>query len=176
MLIQEYQGEWLKNFSKLKRVFENNILTKDIKIEHIGSTSIKGLAAKPIIDIDIVYEKPESFEEIKISLKKLGYYHNGSQGIHGREVFKRKKKEENHIILDSIKHHLYVCQINSSELQRHMIFRNYLRENEKERAEYEKLKYKIAEMTNQNRKEYAKLKEVMAKEFVESIIQKSKEK
>lgn len=51
-----------------------------------------------------------------------------------------------------------------------------MRENTKEREEYEKIKFEIAEITNQDRKEYAKLKEVMAKEFVESIIEKSKEK
>ncbi len=175
MLIQEYQERWVNDFNELKKVLGDNIPTNDLKIEHIGSTSIKGLAAKPIIDIDIVYEKPKSFLEIKMGLIKLGYYHNGNQGIPGREVFKREKKEKKHILLDSIKHHLYVCQKNSDELQRHLIFRDYLRENQKERIEYEKLKYKIAAMTNQNRKEYAKQKEAMAKEFVESILEKSKE-
>ncbi len=175
MLILEYQESWVHDFDNLKNILEQNISCNDINIEHIGSTSIKGLAAKPIIDIDIVYEKPESFDEIKESLVRLGYYHNGNQGIIGREVFKRKKeKEDDHSIVDSIKHHLYVCHIDSSELRRHLFFRNYLRENPKEREEYEKMKFKIAEIVNQDRKEYAKLKEVMAKEFVESIIEKSK--
>lgn len=176
MLIQEYHEGWENDFKKLKRVFEENILIKDIKIEHIGSTSVKGLPAKPIIDIDIVHEKSESFQEIKMGLEKLGYYHNGNQGIPGREVFKRERKKGDHIILDSISHHLYVCHINSDELHRHLIFRDYLRENEEVRVEYENLKHKIAEIANQNRKEYARLKEVMAKEFIESIIKKSKEK
>jgi len=173
MLIKEYQETWVNDYNRLKKIFEENISTKDIKIEHIGSTSIKGLAAKPIIDIDVVYEKSESFKEIKQSLEKLGYCHNGNQGIIGREVFKRNKKKENYIVLDLIQHHLYVCQINSFELRRHLSFRDYLRENKKEREEYAKLKYKIAELTNQNKKEYAKQKEVMAKEFIESIIEKS---
>lgn len=176
MLILEYQESWVNDFNSLKKVFEENISVNDIKIEHIGSTSIKDLAAKPIIDIDIVYEESDSFKEIKKNLISLGYYHNGNQGIIGREVFKRNRTENNHIKLDSIPHHLYVCQINSDELLRHLCFRDYLRENPKERVEYEKLKYKIAEMTNQDKKKYAKLKETMAQEFVESIIEKSKEK
>ncbi len=176
MLIVEYQESWEKDFNSLKKVFEENISVSNIRIEHIGSTSIKGLAAKPIIDIDIVYENSESFKVIKDDLLALGYYHNGNQGIIGREVFKRSKKEDKHITLDTIQHHLYLCQISSDELRRHLFFRNYLRENPKERKEYEKLKYKIAEITNEDRKEYAKLKEVMAREFVESIIEKSKEK
>ncbi|MBT8191659.1 MAG: GrpB family protein [Bacteroidia bacterium] len=168
----KYQESWVNDFNELKQVLDNSILTKDIIIEHIGSTSIKNLAAKPIIDIDIIYRKPETFNEILMGLERLGYYHNGNQGIPGREVFKRHESG-NHIILDKITHHLYVCQSNSNELKRHLIFRDYLRENEMERVQYEKLKYKIAEKTRQDRKEYAKLKEVMAKEFIESIIKKS---
>jgi len=176
MLILKYQESWVNDFNSLKKVFEENISVDDITIEHIGSTSIKDLAAKPIIDIDIVYEKPNEFKVIKENLETLGYYHNGNQGIIGREVFKRNKKKDKHIILDSIHHHLYVCQINNNELRRHLFFRDYLRENPNEREEYEKLKYSIADITNQDRKQYAKLKEVMANEFVESIIEKSKKK
>jgi GrpB-like predicted nucleotidyltransferase (UPF0157 family) len=170
MLIQKYKKQWPNDFKQIKEVIEKNVSTDDIEIEHIGSTSVKGLAAKPIIDINVVFEKPESFSEIKMSLEKLGYYHNGDQGIEGREVFKRNKQGENHIILDAIKHHLYVCHKNSEELRRHLVFRDYLRKNEEKRIEYEALKYKIAQLTNQDRKEYANLKEVMAKDFVESII------
>jgi GrpB-like predicted nucleotidyltransferase (UPF0157 family) len=173
MLIQKYKKQWPNDFKQIKEVIEKNVSTDDIKIEHIGSTSVKGLAAKPIIDIDVVFEKPASFSKIKMSLEKLGYYHNGDQGIKGREVFKRNKQGEHHIILDTIKHHLYVCHVNSEELRRHLVFRDYLRKNEEKRTEYEELKYKIAQLTNQDRKEYANLKEVMAKDFVESIIKKA---
>lgn len=178
MLLQKYQEHWVNDFNELKKILAEHIPTNDINIEHIGSTSIKNLAAKPIIDIDFIYEKPASFKTIKIGLEKLGYYHIGDQGITGREVFKRDKEEgrEHHILLDSIKHHLYVCQINSNELQRHIFFRDYLRDHEKERERYEKLKYKIAKQANQDRKKYAELKEVMAREFVESIIRRSIEK
>lgn len=175
MLIQKHQESWANDYKSLKKVFEEYVSTDDLKIEHIGSTSVKQLAAKPIIDIDIVHEKSESFRAIKRSLEQLGYYHNGNQGIVGREVFKRNKNQENHVILDSIPHHLYVCQINSNELRRHLFFRDYLRVNQKEREEYEKLKYKIAEIANQDRKKYAKLKESIARAFVESILEKIRE-
>ncbi len=170
MLLLKYQDSWIDDFNKLKIVLEQNISVNNIRIEHIGSTSINGLAAKPIIDIDIVYEKTESFREIKKSLTALGYYHNGNQGIIGREVFKRSDKEGSHIIIDSIKHHLYVCHTNNNELRRHLFFRDYLRHNPEQVEEYNNLKFKIAELSNQCRKEYAKLKEAMATEFIESII------
>lgn len=170
MLIQKHQNSWVNDFNDLKKILEKTIPLDDIIIEHIGSTSVKDLAAKPIIDIDIVYNKTESFEAIKLSLEKLNYYHKGDQGIPGREVFKRKESEDPHGVLDVIAHHLYVCHIDSKELRRHLAFRDYLRENEVARREYENLKYAIAEKTKQNRKEYAKQKEIMAKDFIESII------
>ena len=173
MLLQKHQEHWAKDFNELKKVLEDNITISDIRIEHIGSTSVKGLAAKPIIDIDIVYKNETSFEIIKTDLELLGYYHNGDQGIAGREVFKRTNEGEQHIILDHVKHHLYVCHNNSTELHRHLAFRDYLRKHEQARITYEKLKYEIAEKTNQDRKAYADLKEVVAREFIESIIKKS---
>ena len=58
-------------------------------------------------------------------------------------------------------------------LKRHLAFRDYLRKNQTARAEYAALKYKIAELANQDRKVYAELKETMAKELIESILLKS---
>ncbi|MGB0862321.1 MAG: GrpB family protein [Saprospiraceae bacterium] len=170
MLIQKYQESWENDFCVINKLIRKALSNIDIDIEHIGSTSVKNLAAKPIIDIDIVYNNAKSFDNIKLGLVQIGYFHNGDQGIKGREVFKRKDKK--HSILDSIQHHLYVCQSNSVELHRHLSFRDYLRNNEKERKEYEAIKYKIAEKANQNQKKYAKMKEIAAKEFINSIIEK----
>jgi GrpB-like predicted nucleotidyltransferase (UPF0157 family) len=174
MLIQKYQSSWVSDFNAIKSVIEESLTDLDFSIEHIGSTSVKDLAAKAIIDIDVVFYKKEAFETVKIRLEKLGYYHNGNQGIEGREAFKRDQLKTKHLVLDSIIHHLYVCPADSPELQRHLAFRDFLRAHEKERKEYEHLKYEIALKTNQDKKEYAILKEEMAKEFIESILQKAK--
>lgn len=174
MLIQAYQEDWEKNFKQIKAILETQLPLDKIEIEHIGSTSIKGLAAKAIIDIDIVYHQPQTFQEIKTGLERLDYTHHGDQGISGREVFKRNKQKKHHPILDSIRHHLYVCPVDSPELQRHLAFRDYLRKDEKARKAYEKLKFQIAALTDQDKKAYAKLKETMARDFIKSIIEKSK--
>ncbi len=173
MLIHEYQKSWAKSFIKIKEVIKTTIPNIVLEVEHIGSTSVKYLAAKPIIDIDLIYFHSKSFEKVKEGLENIGYYHNGNQGIEGREVFKRDKLKQNHPILDSIYHHLYVCHINNEELRRHLIFRDFLRANDNKRIEYEKLKISIAERANQDKKEYARLKEEMAREFIESIISRS---
>jgi len=89
MLIHAYTPQWQMNFERLKQVLQIPFAGLPVVIEHVGSTAVPGLAAKPIIDIDIVYSAEISFEEIKNRLVQLGYYHNGDQGITGREAFRR---------------------------------------------------------------------------------------
>lgn len=173
MLIQAYRESWVEDFGAIKGVINDALTNINISIEHVGSTAVPKLAAKPIIDIDIVYESNTSFESVKKGLEKIGYYHNGNQGIVNREVFKRKVWATKHQILDGISHHLYVCPVGSEELQKHITFRNYLLANEVARNEYQKLKYEIAEAADQDKKQYATLKEVKAREFINSIIEKS---
>lgn len=171
MLIHKYQKRWVNDFNSIKKVLESKLQHVAIEIEHIGSTSIHNLAAKPIIDIDIIYTELNSIPNILEGLENLGYYHNGDQGLVGRDVFKRNLKTEFYPILDLIKHHLYACHSSNEELQRHILFRDFLRQNENKRLEYENLKYSIAEKAGQDRKEYARLKEVMACDFIESVIE-----
>lgn len=98
MLIETYTPNWIKDFTNIKSEIENGLQGLDYKIEHIGSTSVPNLDSKPIIDIDIIYSKPLDFEKIKYGLGRIGYYHNGNQGIEDREVFKRNGKLTNEIL------------------------------------------------------------------------------
>jgi len=173
MLIQEYRESWIEDFKTIKSVINDALMNLNISIEHIGSTAVPKLAAKPIIDIDIVYRNDVHFEAVKKSLEKIGYYHNGNQGIANREVFKRKNGWSKHQILDTITHHLYVCSVDSEELRRHILFRNYLIANEFARIEYQQLKYEIAAASNQDKKQYAALKEVKARAFINDILTKA---
>jgi GrpB-like predicted nucleotidyltransferase (UPF0157 family) len=174
MLIQAYQESWKSDFIELKSVIHEALIPLSVTIEHVGSTAIHKLAAKPIIDIDIVFDKPVIFDEIKIRFEKIGYRHNGNQGIPDREVFKRAQTDIKHDVLDFIMHHLYVCPSDSEELERHILFRDYLILNEEARIQYQKLKYDIAEKSNQDRKKYAALKEVKGRSFINMIIEKAK--
>lgn len=173
MLIQAYQKSWIEDFHEIKKVIADALINLKISIEHVGSTSISGLAAKPIIDIDIVFDKSVEFDEIKRRLEEIGYSHNGNQGIPQREVFKRGKMDATRGVLDAIVHHLYVCPIDSEELQRHILLRDYLIANEEARIQYQNLKYDLAEEAQQDRKKYAQLKEVKANSFINTIIEKA---
>ena len=99
-----------------------------------GSTSVEGLSAKPIIDIDVVIPDRDCLNDVISALRKIGYEHEGDQGIPGREAFKYKGKE--HLR----KHHLYVCAQDSEELKRHIAFRDYLRNDPEAVAEYSRIK------------------------------------
>ena len=120
-----------------------------------------------------IYLLFNGFEKIKSGLIKIGYYHNGNQGIEKREVFKRNGKSS-YGILDTITHHLYVCLKKSEPLERHILMRNYLRNNEWARLKYQEMKYELAEKANQNKKRYAELKELNVNEFIDEIIEKEK--
>lgn len=145
----------------------------DYQIEHVGSTSVPNLDSKPIIDIDIIYGNDSDFNKIKAELIKLGYYHNGNQGIKNLEVFKRNRHRLDSI-LDSIPHHLYVCPKDSEALERHLLLRNFLRKNDWARIKYQNMKYELAEKANQNKKLYAELKELYVNGFIDEMIQKEK--
>lgn len=173
MLIEKYTPDWIKNFESLKREIDKGLKGSEYQIEHVGSTSVPNLDSKPIIDIDIVYENESEFEIIKSRLIKLGYFHNGNQGIEQREVFKRNGKKFNKI-LDAIKHHLYVCPSNSNELEKHILFRDFLRTNKWARIKYESKKYELAKKANQDKNFYAQLKELYLNDFINSMVENAK--
>ncbi len=170
MLIQVYQEKWKEDFSRIRNVLIDVLLNDDIQIEHVGSTAVPGLDAKPIIDIDIIFSHPHQFETVKSRLEALGYFHNGNQGIPDREVFKRKNFSDQHPVLDLTIHHLYVCPAHSEELKYHMLFRDLLIANPATRLQYQALKYKIAEQAQQDKRKYAALKEVEAASFINTSL------
>ncbi|WP_010240057.1 GrpB family protein [Clostridium arbusti] len=135
IVVEDYNPNWKYEFEKIEAELRT-VLKDVISIEHVGSTSVEGLAAKPIIDIDIVIE--DNFEEVKNQLGTIGYIHEGDLGISGRETFKYRNKD------CLMTHHLYVCNKNNEELHRHITFRDYLRNNKKERERYSLIKKEVA--------------------------------
>lgn len=123
VIVLPYNSAWKSAFEEIKTEIENAIGDLVIGIEHIGSTSVEGLSAKPIIDIDVVIKDYSVFESVVSKLETIGYIHEGDLGIRDREAFKYSNKP--HLL----KHHLYVCPQYSNELHRHITFRDYLRNN-----------------------------------------------
>ncbi|MGG5794414.1 GrpB family protein [Bacillus nitratireducens] len=154
--IEEYNIKWESKFYKLQSLINNVIKELVLSIEHVGSTSVKGLAAKPILDIDIVIEDYEIFPEVVKKLETIGYYHQAEWSFKGREAFGRKDAfvpwdGESTVWME---HHLYVCDKNSEELRKHIAFRDYLREHEDVAIEYGHLKEELAR-ESKNRSSYS---------------------
>ncbi len=170
MLIQPYNEKWVADFQAIALILREALPNLDVQVEHVGSTSVPQLAAKAIIDLDLIYPPSVHFEEIKKGLVSLGYFHNGDQGIPQREVFKRQPVSLAHPVLDELEHHLYVCPLAGMEWQRHVRFRDYLKKDATTRMAYQALKVAIAAEVKQDRKAYASLKETRAKSFIETVL------
>lgn len=134
VFVVAYDYGWKEEFKKIKLYLEKELENSIIAIEHVGSTSVEGLSAKPIIDIDIVIKNYDNFQDVKSRLESLGYYHEGDLGIKDREAFGYAEKHE------FMTHHLYVCPQNSQELKRHIAFRDYLRTHKEDRDKYSEIK------------------------------------
>ena len=135
-----YDENWKSDFEKIKREIECTIGNLIVGIEHVGSTSVEGLSAKPCIDIDIVIKDYSVFDSVVEKLKTIGYIHEGNLGIPDREAFKYSNKP--HLQ----KHHLYVCPQYSEELRRHVTFRNFLRTSPESVKKYSSIKEAAAKL------------------------------
>lgn len=172
MILAPYNSEWPAEFDALRCVYMNSLGKLVLRVEHVGSTAVANLWAKPILDIDIVMPSYEVFPDIVAHLRRLGYTHNGDQGIRDREAFKPLDNLAPHASppRTSMSHHLYVCPANSVELRRHLIFRDALRAQGNLRQEYEKRKLDIVERSGDDRMVYAKIKEIECRDFIESVL------
>jgi GrpB-like predicted nucleotidyltransferase (UPF0157 family) len=173
MLLTKYTTDWITQFHSIKAKIENVLGVNTYTIEHVGSTSVPLLDAKPIIDIDIIYHSLHDFEIIKSGLENLGYVNHGNQGTANREVFKRSQNNLDDV-LDTIPHHLYVCPQHSAALERHLLTRDFMRKNEWARLQYQDLKYEMAARANQDRKVYQALKELHINSFLDTMVEKEK--
>ena len=140
VVVVPYDQAWKNAFEEIKTEIEAEIGDLIIGIEHVGSTSVEGMSAKPCIDIDVIIKDYSVFGEIVRKLGAIGYIHEGDLGIKDREAFKYTDKP--HLML----HHLYVCPQDSEELRRHITFRNFLRRTPEAVRRYSLVKEKAAEL------------------------------
>jgi len=133
-----YDSAWAEAFLEISREVKAALGDLPMAIHHVGSTSVPGMSAKPIIDLDVEIRSMDDFSMVKARLAAIGYEHEGDLGIGGREAFCYNGKPALQ------KHHLYVCPSDSPELYRHLTFRNYLRGHPAAVAEYSRIKEEAA--------------------------------
>lgn len=156
----EYSPDWEEDFrqerARLAEVFGPVALV----IEHIGSTAVPGMVAKPTIDIAVGVAKIEAVTEVREALERLGY--ELRSGFHANHRVLRKIKN------DERTHHLHVVAYPSEEFNRWIAFRDHLRESDDAAREYAEVKRELAERYHNNRGAYVEAKT----EVVERLLQR----
>jgi len=142
VIVVTYDSNWSQEFEKIKAYLEQVLGDTICGIEHVGSTSVEGLASKPIIDLDVIIESYDNFEEVKSRLENIGYYYEGDLGIKNRQAFAYDEDEKKDLMI----HHLYVCPKYSEELKRHLTFRNHMRIHKEEVDKYSEIKLQAAKL------------------------------
>lgn len=131
-----------------------------IKCEHFGSTSVKGLKAKPVIDMMCIVKDIERIDSFNQQMDSLGYDVAGEWGIPGRRLF--RKGGENRT------HHIHFYQYDNPQIDRHLIFRDYLRAHPEAVSKYSRFKDELAQRFEDTR-EYSQAK----KSFVQEMEKKA---
>lgn len=158
--IADYDPQWPQLFEELRQRVLCAMGAIVIAVEHVGSTSVPNLAAKPIIDLDVLV-RSEDVPAAIAALEQLGYRHEGNLGVAGREAFRWTARGP--------EHHLYVCPEGSHAFRRHIALRDYLRTHPDDAREYEQLKRRLANQHRDDRTRYQDSKCA----FVESLTKKA---
>ena len=159
--ISNYDSQWPYLFSCIEHELREQLGALVLAIEHVGSTAVPGLAAKPIIDIEVVIASAYQFPTVKERLERFGYIHRGPCGVPDREVFR--------CVIDLPFHHLYVSEMDARPLNEHLCLSNALRQNPELASEYAALKRALADQYRHDRDAYTEAKTG----FIRSVIQSS---
>ncbi|MGO5065373.1 MULTISPECIES: GrpB family protein [unclassified Clostridium] len=131
-----HNPEWKIKYQKEADKIYNIMKEEIVKIHHIGSTSIEGIYAKPVIDILVEVKDINNVDNYNEEMKRLGYIAKGEYGIKGRRFFLKGLYHRTH--------HVHIFEKGDSEIERHINFRDYMREHKEEAKQYEELKKELA--------------------------------
>ena len=137
VVVEDYDPAWPRDFEMLRQRVWPVLSGIALRIEHVGSTSVPGLAAKPIIDMTIVVASRDEVPAAIERLASLGYVHQGNLGIDDREAF--------HHPAELRRHNLYLCPAETIGVVNQIAVRDYLRAHHEEAARYGALKKQLAE-------------------------------
>ena len=162
VIIAPYDSEWPKLFSKLGMSLRSALGDVALRIDHIGSTSIPGLAAKPIIDVQISVLDFEPTDAYRLPIEGLGFVFRERNP----DLTKRYFREP--LDLRERRTHIHVCRAGSWREQFALLFRDYMRVHGEDAQRYAELKYRLAEQYLEDRLGYTDAKgpfmwEIMAK-------------
>ncbi|MFK0162429.1 GrpB family protein [Rhizobium sp. NPDC090279] len=156
-----YDPSWPGDFKRIREKLERLLAPYVVTIEHIGSTSIPGIAAKPLIDIDIILRSSADVLPATQILLDQNYEPRGNRYDDDVWAFMRRDGKP--------PERVYLCPPSNQTHERRVIFRDYLRKHPAEAAAYAKLKLKLAEIHRHDGDRYTAEK----RHFVNAIIEKA---
>jgi GrpB-like predicted nucleotidyltransferase (UPF0157 family) len=149
--IVDYDPEWPARFESERSRISSALGAVARRIEHVGSTSVPGLAAKPVVDIMVTVDDPNDDANFVLALTKAGYVLRVIEPAH--RMFRTPARDV----------HVHLWRAASDDERRHLLFRNWLRENADDRTRYESVKRELAKHQWDDSNDYAQAKsEVIA--------------
>ena len=161
--LEAHHEEWHQKFAEERERLLEAIDDHALCIEHVGSTAICGIVAKPILDMMVGIPKFEDGDDCVQPLEKLGYEYKGENGVPGRHFFGKGSPRT---------HHLHMVVIDGKFWMHHLLFRDYLIGNRQIAEEYNRLKLTLAARFPRDRESYTNGKE----SFVERVLREAKNK
>jgi GrpB-like predicted nucleotidyltransferase (UPF0157 family) len=162
IVVTEYDDAWPVLFDEIAGPVRRALADLEVEVVHVGSTAVPGLAAKPVIDIDVVVRSPADVPRAIERLRTLGYVYQGNKGVAGREAFLWPP--------GASQHHLYVVIAGGQPHVHHVVFRDYLRSHPEIADRYAALKRRLAEEYGDDRQGYTDAKS----EFVARALDEAK--
>ncbi len=157
--LSPYQEEWAKLFEEEKKRLEEVIGENVLDIQHIGSTAVPSLKAKPILDIGVAVENFEKAFALVAPTESLGYTYRGENGIPRRHYFVKGPP-------DKRTHHIHMFEEVNEAWAKHLLFRDYLRTHPETAAAYGTLKEDLAKRYPRDREAYTDDKH----EFIQEVL------
>ncbi|WP_419959189.1 GrpB family protein [Psychrobacillus sp. BM2] len=152
-----YSEDWKKDFDEEAMRIEKIIGSEIIATHHIGSTSVNGLSAKPIIDIMPVVRDIKKIDTFNHAMIAIGYEPKGENGLPDRRYFQKGG--------DNRTHHVHMYEIGNPEIERHLVFRDFLRVHPNIAEKYGDLKEALVKKFPYDIESYISGKEQLASEI-----------
>ncbi len=163
IVVVDYDPAWPALFVVLRTPVTAALGDVAVAVEHVGSTAVPGLAAKPLIDLDVAIRTKADLPEATERLGRLGYTYEGDKGIFGRAAFAWPPQ--------ATRHHLYVCALDAAAYRQPLLFRDYLQAHVEAVAAYATLKRQLAARYRVRRDAYTEAKGV----FVRTAMSRAEE-
>ena len=163
IVVVPYDPSWYERYRREAMKITEIMGEQAVSIHHIGSTSIPNMKAKPIIDILVEVKNLETMDELNDNMMKEGYLPKGEHGIPGRRYFVKS-------VGATRTHHVHMFQTGNPEIERHLVFRDYLITHPEEAQAYGRLKEALAQRFPEDGLSYTTEKD----EFIKRIEHKAK--